>query len=67
MAIFVCKLKCKRGRAKTVEYYRVLAIFMKYYNKWYPAVEDKILWMQDFSKLRKDVRILARMMKKQGN
>ena len=61
------KLNCKRGKVETVEYYRVLAIFKKFYNKWYPSPEDKLIWTQDQTKLRTDVRVLARMMKRQGS
>ena len=31
----VVKMKCKQGRTTTVDSYRVLAIFSKFYNKWY--------------------------------
>ena len=48
---------------KTVEHYRVLAIFSKFYNKWY------IEWDNDrvpFQKGSKKYKILARLLQKVG-
>eukprot|EP00957_Ditylum_brightwellii_P098006 7464582-Ditylum_brightwellii.AAC.1 len=38
------KLKCKQGKKESIEYYHVLALFTKYYNKWYIAEESKLKW-----------------------
>ena len=58
-------MKCKRGKGnETIEYYRVLAVFTKYYNKWFVATdESRFIWNKDSKK----VRILARMMSKCGS
>ena len=32
--------KCKRGNQETIENYRVLYIFSKHSNKWFPHLED---------------------------
>ena len=45
----------------------MLELFAKYYNTCYPAVEDKLILVQDASERRKYLRVLARTMKKQGN
>jgi hypothetical protein len=55
-------LKCKRGRFESIEMYRVLGLFTKYYNKWFIATEEKIVW----DKRSKQVKVLARMVKRQG-
>ena len=35
------KLPCTRGKAQaSIEKYRVLAIFTKYYNKWFVSIEE---------------------------
>eukprot|EP00957_Ditylum_brightwellii_P138429 10551205-Ditylum_brightwellii.AAC.1 len=34
------QVKCKCGRFETVEFYRVLALFTKYYNKWFVSEEE---------------------------
>ena len=58
--------KCKRGKTESIEYYRVLGFFTKYYNKWFVSIEEKFAWEGDPSKM-KNVRVLARMMKKSGS
>eukprot|EP00957_Ditylum_brightwellii_P182501 13902288-Ditylum_brightwellii.AAC.1 len=40
------KLKCKQGRNECIEYYGVLALFMKFYKKWYVAEESKLKWVK---------------------
>ena len=57
-------LTCQRGKASSVEYYRVLAFFTKHYKKWYPSYDpQRFLW----NKESKDVRCLVRMLKKNGS
>ena len=59
-------VNCKRGKSVSVEKYRVLAFFSKYYNKWFVTSEDKFIWANDPSTL-KNTRVLARMVKKCGS
>ena len=47
-----------------MEYYRVLAFFKKYYNKWYLAEEDKVKWTKSLKS--KKVQILACMVSASG-
>ena len=60
------KIGCKHGRMTTVHDYRVLAFFFKYYNKWYMSLDMQFLLTTDPSK-RKNVRVMARMMKANGS
>jgi hypothetical protein len=60
------QLKCKRGKSESVESYRVLAFFSKYYNKWFVTPEKKFLWEANVSTTN-NVRVLARLMKKSGS
>jgi len=60
------KMGCKHGRVTTVHEYKVLAFFFKYYNKWYMSLDMQFLLTTDPSK-RKNVRVMARMMKANGN
>ena len=60
------QMKCKRGRSETIECYRVLAFFTKYYNKWFVAEQDKFPWSDDTVNTAK-VRVLARLVKKTGS
>ena len=62
----VVQLRCKNGASESIEYYRVLSFFAKYYNKWFMATDDQFLWSEDESKVA-NVRVLTRMMKKQGS
>eukprot|EP00957_Ditylum_brightwellii_P066403 5041437-Ditylum_brightwellii.AAC.1 len=39
-------LKCRQGRKESIEYYHVLALFKKFYNKWYVAEESKLKWVK---------------------
>ena len=58
------QLYCNRWGAVTVENYRVLCPFAKYYNKWYiPVNKTKFVW----NKKSNNVRFLVRMMKKSGS
>jgi hypothetical protein len=57
------RLKAKRGNSESIEYYRVLAIFSKSYNKWYLHWdEDKVLYESNSKKYK----ILARMVVQTG-
>jgi len=55
-----------RGDSAAVENCRVLAFFTKCHDKWFVAMEKRFLWENDISK-RKNVRVLARLMKKTGS
>ena len=57
-------LKVKCGRTESVEPYRVLGFFSKFYNKWFVSAEKKFLWSGSPDQ---NVRILARLMKKSGS
>ena len=59
------KMKCERGKSSvSIEYYRVLAIFSKHYNKWFIDWDsDKFLFVQGSKKYK----VLARMMQKDGD
>ena len=57
------KLNCKRGKSESVEHYRVLALFSKFYNKWFVASVENFPWKFDV----KNARVLARMVKKTGS
>jgi len=59
------QVKCKRGRAESVENYRVLALFSKYYNKWFVSLEDSFPWTGNPSAVT-NARVLVRMVKKQA-
>ena len=37
------QVACKRGKSEVVENYRVLAFFTKYHNKWFVAMEKRLL------------------------
>ena len=60
------QMKCKRGNAESVENYRVLGLFSKYYNKWFVAPEDSSPWTNNPSAV-KNARVLARLVKKTGS
>ena len=58
------QLHCKRVETVTVEKDRVLCRFAKHYNKWYICVNTKkFAWNNEL----KNIRFLARMMKKLGS
>ena len=57
------KMRCQRGKSVSIEFYRVLAIFSKHYNKWFIDWDsDKFLFVQGSKKYK----VLARMMQKDG-
>ena len=60
------QVKCKRGNAESVENYRVLGLFSKYYSKWFVAPEDNFPWTNNPSAV-KNARVLARLVKKTGS
>ena len=37
------KFLCKSGKLETMEFYRVLWLFNKYYKKWFPSLDDTFL------------------------
>ena len=59
------QVECKRGRAVSVENYQVLALFGKYYNKWFVSLEDSFTWA-GFPSVVKNARVLVRLVKKQA-
>ena len=54
-----------RNRRETIEMYRVLAIFDKYYNKWFVSKDDKKIWHVNYPKGK--YKILARKLIKNGS
>ena len=56
--VFFIKLKYKQGRSESLEHYRVLALFIEYYNKWYVAEEEQLQWGK--VQKSKESRILER-------
>ena len=59
------QVECKRGRAVSVENYRVLALFGKYYNKWFVSLEESFTWASIPSAV-KNARVMVRLVKKQA-
>ena len=59
------KLPCTRGKPQaSIEKYRVLAIFTKYYNKWFVSIEDKFLWTNgDSNNNVKNSKVLVQFLK----
>ena len=61
----VLTIECKRGKGKNkvtkVEYFRVLTIFEKYYNKWYVSLDDRKKWHPNYPKGK--YRVEARMIR----
>jgi hypothetical protein len=58
------RLKAKCGKGKSIEYYRVLAIFSKHYNKWYLHWdEEKVGYIIGSKKFK----VMARMVVRQNN
>eukprot|EP00957_Ditylum_brightwellii_P082176 6248582-Ditylum_brightwellii.AAC.1 len=60
------QVKCKCGSVKTVEFYHVLALFTKYYNKCFVSEEEIIPWVNDAPK-KNNVKVLVRLMTKSGS
>ena len=57
----IITMKCKQGSTESIEYYGVLGIFSKYYNKWFVHIDsDKIMW----NKYCKKYKVLARLIQK---
>ena len=63
------ELPCTRGKAQaSIEKYRVLAIFTKYYNKWFVAIEDKFPWTNgDSNNNVKNSKVLVQLLKHKGS
>ena len=55
-------MRCKRGKHESIEHYRVLVFFTKYYYKWYVATDGNKF---EFKRDCKAVKVLGRMMKRQ--
>ena len=56
----IIAINFKLGETDSIEYYRVLGIFIKYYNKWFININSaKILWNKDSKKYK----FLARLKK----
>ena len=57
------QLQCKRGSVTTIENYRVLCPFTKFYNKWYVCADKtRFAWKMN----SKGVQFLVQMMRKAG-
>jgi hypothetical protein len=50
----------------SVEYYHVLGLYNKHYNKWYMEVADEVLWDHNKPKAMKAWHIMASMVQKIG-
>ena len=55
---FECAYGSDNNKVQSVEHFRVLAIFSKYYNKWFCIKEEEIEWYQNYTKGK--YRVLAR-------
>ena len=60
------RVNCKRGKSVATEYYRILAFFSKFYNKWWMARESEFPWTNSKSD-KQGNRILARLARKVGS
>jgi hypothetical protein len=58
----MCKQGIGRNQSKTLQLYRVLALFDKHYNKWYIIEENKKEWYPSFPKGK--YLVLASMVEK---
>ena len=46
--VILIKMKCNQGEIESIEYYRVLGIFRKQYNKWFINIDsDRIMRKKD--------------------
>ena len=59
------QVECKRGRMTSLENYRVLGLFGKYYNKWFVSLEDSFAWTGIPSAV-KNARVMVRLVKKKA-
>lgn len=59
-------LRCKVQGREQILHYRALAFFTKYYNKWFPSIEDEFRWVNDSSK-KPNAMVLARLVEKSGS
>jgi len=57
-------MKCKYGKHKSVEYYWVLAIFIKYYNKWFVSSDDIVAWDRSSRAIEIKGRMLNLLMRR---
>ena len=55
------QVRCKRGSAETVKFYRAIAFFTKYYNTWFVSIEDEFAWVNNASK-KTNVKALVILM-----
>ena len=59
------KLKVEQGRGKAkleeIEYFRVICIFNKYYNKWFMIEDEQKEWFENFPKNK--LRLMVCMLK----
>jgi len=60
------QVNCKHGRSEAVTNYRVLALFSKYYNKWFVGRVENFPWTNDPLAV-KNAQFLVRMVKKAGS
>ena len=57
------KLLCKSGKSETMEFYQILWLFNKYYNKWLPSLDDTFVSGEHGVGI-KNPNVLARIMEK---
>ena len=59
--VSIVTINCKQGETESIEYYRVLGIFSKYYNNLFFYIgSNKIIWNKYFKKYK----VLARLIQK---
>jgi len=57
------KMKCKRGKTVSSEYYRVLGIYSKHYNKWFVHWDGDRVEFKSELKYAKQYKLMMRMVK----
>ena len=62
----ILKFLCKCGKLETMEFYRILRFFNKYYNNWFPSVDGKFV-SGKHGVVNKNPRVLARIMENTGS
>ena len=57
------KFVCRSGELETTEFYWILGFFNKYYNKWFPFLDDTFVSGENGVRIQ-NRRVLVRMMEK---
>ena len=60
------KFLCKSGKLELAEFYRIMGFFNRYYNKWFPSLDDTFVSCEHGVGI-KNPCVLARMMDKRGS